>query len=432
MIQRGLFLRIIFLVASCSGVVQLSAFTDAVQVKATEHAKMKMVVCLLGKKNSKLDRVVVQLQKDFSITQQFAVSTDQTPVLYKNDDVKLFFEAGFPFVLFVSKGKKHTIEWRLYDAQHAMMLVGKVYTKRGRSPELWAHHIADSVWPVLTGQQGFFSTKIAYCKEIRKKGKKVLMHVAYANCDGSNEKVLVTTPTVNVAPRWNRDPNNPLLFYSEHTNKNVRLIAVDMAGKRRVVSNFDGVNMQAAFSADGKKAVFSSSRGGGTCQLYFFEKGNLKKLTHNNGNNITPTFSDDAQTLFFCSDFEAGNPQIYRYEFKTAKMERITNGGFCVSPSYCQSNDSVAYSKIVKGTMQVFVYDLKTKKHEQVTFDAGNKDDCSWSPCGNYLLFAVETRNESRIALFNRITKSQQFVTSKGSICCYPTWSGTYNEFPSA
>ena len=143
----------------------------------------------------------------------------------------------------------------------------------------------------------------------------------------------VATSTVNVAPRWNKDFDNPLLFYSEHTNENVRLVVVDMEGRRKVVSNLDGINMLPAFSPDGKKVVFCASRGGGTCQLYYYEKGVFKKLTNNAGNNIAPTFSQDAKELFFCSDFETKGPQIYCYTFATEKLERITNGGYCVSPS---------------------------------------------------------------------------------------------------
>lgn len=398
----------------------------AMQVKATEHAKMKLNVCSVGKKTSRLERVIAQIQKDFSFTKQFAVSLDHAPALVKNDDVKLFFQAGFPLVLFVSKGAKGTLEWRLYDTQRAVMLVGKIYTKRGKSPEAWGHHIADAVWPVLTGQPGFFSTKIAYCKEVRRKGRKNLMRICYADFDGSHEKEF-ETQTVNVSPRWS--PTNKIVC-SEHANNKVRLISIDMTGKRTVVSDFDGVNMQAAFSPDGKRAVFSSSRGGSTCQLYLYEQGNLKKLTNNSGNNIGPSFSDDAKTLFFCSDYQTGSPQIYRYEFATGKTERITDGGFCVSPCYCQSNDMVAYSKMVGGTMQIFVYDIKAKTHQQVTSSAGNKDDCSWSPCGNYLLFSVEMGKESRLAIFNRITKDQQFITAKGSVCCYPSWSAPFYEFP--
>lgn len=310
------------------------------------------------------------------------------------------------------------------------MLVGKNYKKQGRSPEQWAHHIADSVWPTLTGQPGPFSTKIAYCKEVKRQGKKVLKHIYIADYDGKNEKLLVSTATVSIAPRWNRDPNNPLLFYSEHTNDNVRLVVADMYGRRKIVSNFDGLNMLPAFSPDGKKVVFCASRGDGNCQLYYYKKGVFKKLTNNTGNNIAPTFSEDGKTLFFCSDFETRGPQIYRYVFNTEKMNRITHGGYCVSPSYCQQNNKLAYAKMIRGTMQVFLYDLTTKKHRQITRDAGNKEECSWSPCGNYLLFAVETSKESRLALLNLTSHHRRFITAGGSVCCYPAWSCPYKRFP--
>jgi len=89
----------------------------------------------------------------------------------------------------------------------------------------------------------------------------------------------------------------------------------------------------------------------------------------------------------------------------------------------------LAYAKMIKGTMQVFLYNLKTKRHKQLTFDAGNKEECSWSPCGNYLLFAVEKGRESRLALLNLISNDRRFVTTDGSVCCYPVWSCPYDNF---
>ena len=402
-----------------------------VKVSAKKHAKVKLLICTIGKRNNKLESVAHCIRRDFLFTRQFHVVLDHRSSLHQERDLKQFFKQGFPLVLFLNKGKKSaSIEWRLYDVEQSAMLVGKNYKKYGRSPEQWAHHIADSVWPILTGQPGLFSTKIAYCKEVRRRGKKVLKHIYIADYDGKNEKLLISTATVNVAPCWNRDQNNPLLFYSEHTNKNVRLVSADMYGRRTIVSNFDGINMLPAFSSDGKRVVFCASRGAGNCQLYYYAQGIFKKLTNNTGNNISPTFSEDGKTLFFCSDFETRGPQIYRYLFNSGKMERITHGGYCVSPRYCQHNNKLAYAKMIRGTMQIFLYDLATQKHTQITRDAGNKEECSWSPCGNYLLFAVETGKESRLALLNLTSHHQRFITAGGSVCCYPAWSCPYKRFP--
>lgn len=410
----------------------LFSFAKAVdlQVQANKHEKVKFLVCIVGKETKKLKSVADRLQKDFSFTNQFSVSYKNLSALKNQSDVKQFYSQGFPLVLFIKKGKgRKAIEWRLYDAQYAHMLVGKNYIKRGKEPREWAHHIADAVWPMVTGQEGFFCTKVAYCKEVHEPGKKVLKHVYIADFDGSHEKLLVSTSTINVAPRWNRDPDKPLLFYSEHTNTNVRLVMVNMKGNRKVVANFDGINMLPAFSPDGKQVVFCASRGSGHCQLYSYKKGSLQKLTHNNGNNISPAFSDDGKKLFYCSDFESRCPQIYTYDFESGASERLTKKGYCVSPSFCSKKNQLAYAKMVRGTMQLFLYNFQTKQHKQLTFDAGNKEECSWSACGNYLLFAVETRKESRLALLNLNSNDKKFITAGKTVCCYPAWSCPYSNF---
>jgi len=408
-------------------------YSVELQVQAADYARVRLVICMVGKKTKKLQVVTQNLKKDLMFTKQFDVVIDHVATLKQSSVVKGFFRKGVPLVIFLKDSKKHkSIEWRLYDSEQATMLAGKRYVKRGKSECEWAHHIADAAWPLLTGQEGFFSTKLAYCKEIRRPGKKPLKHIYIADYNGEREKLLVATSTVNIAPRWNKDSNNPLLFYSEHTSKNVRLVVVDMTGRRKIVSNFDGMNMLPAFSADGKKVVFCASRGGATCQLYYYEKGKCRALIKNSGNNISPTFSQDGEKLFFCSDFETKNPQLYCYEFGTEKIERLTNGGYCVSPAFCAKNNQLAYARMVCGVMQVFSCDLNTKKHKQVTFNAGNKEECSWSPCGNYLLFAIEKGAESRISILNLNSSQRQFITPKNMICCYPAWSCPYTNFAAA
>ncbi|MCK5632914.1 PD40 domain-containing protein [bacterium] len=410
-----------------------TSFAMNLQVGSTKHAKVPFAICLLGPNHKSLNKTVQVIQDDLSFTHQFSITLDYINALNNQGDIKSFFTKGFPLVLFLSQKKKGKfIEWRLYDTQQATFIAGKRYKKRTKNYNEWGHHISDQVWPVVTGLPGLFSTKIAYCKELQVPGKKVFKHVYVADYNGKNAKRLVATSTVNVAPRWNRDPENPLLFYSEHTNTNVRLVVVDMFGHRKVVSNFDGMNMLPTFSFDGKKVVFCASNGGSKCQLYYYEKGVFEKLTNNNGNNISPAFSDDEKILFFCSDFETKGPQIYKYNFDTKKTERLTGGGYCVSPSYCGINDTLAYAKMIRGTMQIFLYDFTTKKHKQITCDAGNKEECSWSPCGNYLLFAVETEKESRLALLNLITNNRTFVTKGKVVCCYPAWSCPYSNFVAA
>jgi TolB protein len=204
---------------------------------------------------------------------------------------------------------------------------------------------------------------------------------------------------------------------------------MNMKGQRKVTSNFDGLNMQPCFSPDGTKVVYCASRGQGNCDLYYCDNTKaFKRLTKNNGNNIAPTFADNGKTLYFCSDFETHIPQLYRYNLESKKITRISNGGYCASPSYCQENGLLAYLKKVCGIMQLFVYDACLNTHMQLTTSPESKDECSWSPCGNYIVFSKQNGCKSMLAQFNRLTNTEYSIGTVASNCSYPTWSPWYQS----
>jgi TolB protein len=404
---------------------------NSIQVTPKEHAKLKLLLVTVGEQKQELKNILSIVKKDLEFSGQFTVDIEPAEQIATKKEVAGLFERGYSLALFFNVSSKNDgIEWRLYDTTQIVMLKGSKTQKRGLVLRGWAHNVSDAVWLALTGQEGFFSTKIAYCKQVSMKRKKKVTHVFAADYDGSNEELLVATPTVNVAPRWNRDGKTPLLFYSEYTNANVRLVSVNMQKKRKIASDYDGVNMLPAFSKDGKRVVYCASRGNGSCQLYCYDQGALKKLTNNQGNNVSPTFSDDGTKIFYCSDYQTGTPQIYCYDTDKNQQIRLTENGYCASPAFCGKQNRVAYSKIVNGIMQLYVYDVITKEHTQLTFDAGHKEEAAWSPCGNYLIFSVEQGAQSRIAMLNLITNDRHYITPSSAVCSYPAWSTVYDEFP--
>ena len=401
-----------------------------VSVKAEQYTKLKLKLIVVGKQSKRFKDVVSVVKNDLEFSGQFDVvlSHCRNNVSRKNDITKHFEDDCRLGIFLTEEKRRKSFGWRLYDLEYAQMLKGQVYKIVGRDLHGWAHAIADSLWPNLTGENGFFSTKIVYCKKVDVPGKKSLKHIYVSDYDGSNEKLLVATPTINVAPRWNNDPKRPLIFYSEHTNKNVRLMVVDMKGRRKVASNFDGLNILSAFSPDGKRFAYCASRGDGSCQIYFYD-GELKQLTQT-GNNISPTFADDGKTLYFCSDAQAKCPQIYKYDLQSKEMKRISKGGFEVSTVFCPKKNLLAYAKMIKGTMQIFTYNPSKNAHAQITSGRGNKEECSWSPCGNYILFSVEKNNKSRLAIKNLLTGNMKYITGAHDSCYYPNWAPVYNNFP--
>jgi len=411
------------------------SYSVDITVKAERYDKLKLKLIIIGRQSKRLECVAGIIKKDLEFSGQFEVILEHKKSgISTKSDITNYFNTDCRLGIFLLEHKRKSFDWRLYDLEYAAMLKGEKYKTKGKELRGWAHNIADSIWPNLTGESGFFSTKIVYCKKLERGKKTSYQHVYVADYDGSHEKLLVSTPTVNIAPRWNNDKKRPLVFYSEHTNKNVRLMVVDMHGRKKVASNFDGLNVLPSFSPDGRKFAYCASRGGGFSQIYYFD-GELKKLT-SVGTNISPTFADNGSSLYFCSDADSKKcTQIYKYDLRkkgepSYKSERILKSGFQVSTVFSVSKNLLAYAKTVAGVMQIFVYNPSEKTHKQLTFGRGNKEECSWSPCGNYLLFSVEKDCHSRLAIMNLLTGKMDFVTGADSRCCYPSWSPIYAQFP--
>ena len=395
------------------------AWSADVEVSAAKHARMKLCICPIGG-GQQLADVAERVKADLAFSEQFEVTVQKHAAVPSKEEMK---QVGAPLALFIAEAGG-ALNWWLYDTLGPTMIKARRSAKRSSSWRWWAHNLADAVWPVLTGKESSFSSKIAYCKDTKQaRSVRRTTCLCVADFDGTNERSVVDLPTVNVAPRWNRDSTTPLLFYSEYTRGNVRLMAVDADGARRKISNFDGINMLPSFSCDGAKVVYCASRDDATCQLYLCENNKLEKLTHNSGTNISPALDTDGSTLFYCSDTDLQAPQIYRMSLADRTCQRLTNGGSHGSLSFSAKRGLLAYTKRVNGIMQLFTFDPKTNAHTQLTFDQTNKHECSWSPCGNKLVFAIMRGSSGRLACLDLATKSQRYLTAQGVSAGYPSWS---------
>jgi len=401
----------------------------AVEIHSTQNAAVPLLIGCIGASDS-LKALADILQHDLSFTEQFAMKSQDFSAVPTKQEFADFAKKGIPLILFLSRSDDNSIEWRLYDTFQPKMIKGKRYVPNISVVRAQAHAIADMVWPELTGQEGFFSSRIAYCKQVKGNVKRPARHIYIADYDGSNEELLVGTRTMKIAPRWNKDKNNPLVSYSECRRSNTVLAYATMNGKRFRAVDFDGINMLLSFADAGDRAVYCSSRGRGYCQIYYCAPGVFKQITNNSGNNISPVLSVDGNKIYFCSDYKRTMPGIFTYDMQTGKMEELISDGYCVSPAYSARANKLAYAKMVKGTLQIFVYDLKNNTQEQVTFSAGDKEECSWSPCGNYLLYPVAKGNTSRLAMLCLKTRTERWLTSAAEDCSYPSWSPFYEKFP--
>lgn len=421
------------LVVFCFGIMPV-LFSAEKQTKmvvtAEKHQQVPLLLSYVKTVSADEQLCIETIKKDLSFSEQFLVTMDayEKGVSRKNI-IKKAAEKGFWMVLCIDFVDANFIEWRLYDALQELLLAGKKYKKRGTVVRGWGHNIADCVWPILTNQDGWFTSKITYCKAKKTKRGYRIQHICMADYDGSNEEELVSLPTICVAPHWHHDLIKPKVLYSEYTNMNVRLMSVDMYKKRSILLNGDGITMLPAFYKDGASFVYCASEGTGACQLYHFSKGKVVLLTDNEYNNISPSFGADEHTIYYCSDV-SGSPQIYCHSLRLKTTIPITHGGFCTSPCYNQQTNQLVYLKMVKKMMQIYVYDVKSGKHKQLTHDNSSKGACVWSPCGQYLLFDETKSGSSRLVLLHVLSGSRRFLTPPGIHCSYPDWSPVYKLLP--
>jgi TolB protein len=388
-----------------------------VSIAAESYGKMPLMLSILGQAVQDIVMLVDLVRHDLAWSGQFDVAVERAGTVPTKNELGSYALRGFPLVLFIQRepdGKSFV--WRLYDTTQALMLKGKRLTKKGLDARIWAHELADTLWPILTGQEGIFSAKVAYCKEVAGKCRRPYKYLCVADYDGSNEVVMV--PTVVVAPRWGR---NGLLFYSECTNANIRLKYLDVYGKPHLVSNFDGLNMLPSFSHDGSISVYCASRGNGSAQLYYCAPGIFKRLTHNEGNNVSPSLTADGTKVYFCSDYVHGKPAIYCMDIGSGNIREVIGSGLC--PNYSDKVNRIVYIRNVRGVGQIFVYDCSSGVSEQLTFDNLSKDECSFSPCGNYVIYATGRPPKSRIAMINVWSRQRYWITPADVVCTYPAIS---------
>ena len=401
---------------------------------------MPLLVGVMSDTDKKLEQVAQILAKNLERSGQFIITVKNFKVPAKQSELGHLFDKNFPLTIFLEHADGDTaIAWRLYDVPDQRLVKGRKYVKRGTNLHGFADNITDELWPVLTSQASSFSSKLAYVKKKKMvdKKRKDRSVVCIANSDGSDEQILIPQLGTYVALYWHHDKYNPCLFCSEFTRYNVRLISANLQGKKQTVLNLKGTCVGISLAPESDKVVYCRS---GTIWQYSYDKknqlGTHTPLIANEGKNCSPTLLANGD-IIFCSDSskvrkgaKTWGPKICYYKAHDGSVAVLTDSGYCVSPNYCAQSNKVAYSKKVEGVMQLCVYDMTRKKETQLTFDSGNKIDCCWSPCGNFIVYCYQKGPLSRIAVIHVAMKKVTFITPAHESCSCPAWSPVFDKVP--
>jgi len=288
---------------------------------------------------------------------------------------------------------KLRIEFRLWDVVAAKEMIALAFST---TPSNWrrvAHIISDKVYHRLTGEEGYFDTRIIYVSETGLKTQRY-KKLAIMDQDGANVKYLTLGNELVLTPRFS--PKNQLVTYLSYFRNLPRVYLLDIeTGVQEVVGDFPGMTFAPRFSPDGEKIIMSFAKDGNS-DIYTM---NLKtrvveKITDHTSIDTSPSFSPDGKYICFNSD-RSGLQQIYVMRADGSNVKRITFGkGLYGTPVWSPRGDLIAFTKVHKGKFYIGVM-RPDGSGERLLTENFYQEAPSWSPNGRVLIFYRETKSDS-------------------------------------
>jgi len=283
------------------------------------------------------------------------------------------------------------VKFRLFDV-FAQSALGEGLQFVG-TRENWrrmAHKVADSVYARLTGENGYFDSRVVFVAESGPKNLR-LKRLAIMDYDGANVRNLTDDRSIVLAPRFS--PDGTKVLYTSYETGLPRAFVLDLGTMRRkALDELPGMTFSPRFSPDGKSVVMSLSKGGNTdIYLVDVKSGQRTRLTSAPSIETAPSYSPDSRQIVFESD-RAGSQQLYIMPATGGEARRISFGkGRYGTPVWSPRGDLVAFTKINKGRFHIGVMRLDGSEERLLTASFLDEGP-TWSPNGRVLMFFRETR----------------------------------------
>ena len=292
------------------------------------------------------------------------------------------------------ENEKLRVEFRLWDVLAGKEMMALAFTT---VPDNWrrvGHIITDKVYQRLTGEKGYFDTRIIYVSEKGPKTNRV-KKLAIMDQDGYNTKYLTLGNELVLTPRFN--PTNQMVTYLSYFRNMPRVYLLNIeTGTQEVVGDFPGMTFAPRFSPDGKKIIMSLAKDGNSeIWVRNLETNIQEKLTDHPSIDTSPSYSPDGKFIAFNSD-RSGYQQIYIMRSDGSKVKRISFGkGIYGTPVWSPRGDLIAFTKLHKG--KFFIGVMRTDgTGERLLTENFYQEAPSWSPNGRLIIFYRETKSDEK------------------------------------
>jgi TolB protein len=242
------------------------------------------------------------------------------------------------------------VDFRLWDVVVGQQLTGFSYNSQPNNWRRLAHIIADSIYKRVTGEEGYFDTRVAYVSETGPLQQRI-KRIAIMDQDGANNRYITDGATLAITPRFS--PTLQEIVYmaygADRTPPKVYLQNVD-SNRREMLGNFPGMSFAPRFSPDGTRVAMSLAQDGRTNLYEMDVRGrSLHRLTNSPAIDTSPSYSNDGTQIVFNSD-RGGTQQLYVMGSGGGAEKRISFGqGRYATPVWSPRGDYIAFTKFAVG-----------------------------------------------------------------------------------
>jgi TolB protein len=289
-------------------------------------------------------------------------------------------------------GQTH-VEFRLWDTTAGKMLTGVAYNSPASNWRRFGHKIADQIYSRITGESGYFDTRIVYISESGPDLHRI-KRLAIMDQDGANNHLLTDGRALVLTPRFS--PTRQEITYLSYAQGTPRVFLFDiLTGQHESLGDFPGMTFAPRFSPDGNSVIFSLSTGGGS-QIYTMDLSthHVTQITDTTAIDTSPCYSPDGKYITFNSD-RGGTQQLYVMNADGTNVQRISFGtGRYATPVWSPRGDLIAFTKFVGGTFSIGVM-APDGSGERILTNGYLVEGPTWAPNGRVLMFFRQDPGDS-------------------------------------
>jgi TolB protein len=286
-----------------------------------------------------------------------------------------------------------TADFRLWDVTSGKQLAGQRFATSQQNWRRVGHIIADQVYEQLTGEKGYFDTRIVFVDETGPKDKRI-KRLAIMDQDGANVRLLSQGRELVLTPRFS--PTNHEITFMSYTRDQPQVFLMDLqSGKRELVGNFPNMTFAPRFAPDGQRVVLSlQSEGNSSIYEMDLRSRQTRRLTQGGAIDTSPSYAPDGRQLVFESDRD-GTQQLYVMNSDGSNPHRISSGeGRYSTPVWSPRGDYIAFTKQFGGSFLIGVM-RPDGTGERILTSGFHNEGPTWAPNGRVLMFFRDSQGDN-------------------------------------